>query len=107
MSDVTAHFEHTRNCRVANCPNEAKTANGIYAYLCDEHISAKKRDSNRAAPSTDGLAGSLTELRRLARQADRLTATAKKLTEQALAAKANAERTTTEYRRLLRETIGE
>lgn len=81
-------IQDTINCRVAGCPNEAKSARGQYAYLCGDHIEAKRleRGSNgsKRTPKPEGaLEGGLKALNALAKKADKLEAKAVALRAQA------------------------
>lgn len=95
----------THDCKFPNCPNEARSAVGRYAY-CDDH-----RDrSARGLPESNGkplatravtLAASIAALAREAKAVDVARAKAAKLTEKALAAKRHADKLESEFQEKL------
>jgi hypothetical protein len=105
--DATA----TRDCSVPGCPNEAKWTRGKYANLCTEHARSKPAAASPvAAPNgrrTVGLAAAVAELGRLGRAADSKREKAKKLAQQALVAKAEADDAERLFRSRARELMGD
>lgn len=99
----------THFCKTPDCDRESRSAVGRYSY-CDECRAIRERNSSK--PLSVGVkAGSLEQrvkqLTRQAKNADKLAAHAKTLTERALEAKANADKAADEARRLAREIFGD
>lgn len=115
--DATASYD----CKVYGCPNTARANRGKFAYLCDQHIeearepngNGKDTEPPRAPtplPTRDrakSIAEQLKALGKLAKNVDAAEARARRLTEQALAAKRDAETKRAEFRRVGRELLGE
>jgi hypothetical protein len=112
-----AELGTTYDCKVAGCTGSTRVAMGPYAYLCDEHAEAAKKRRRpqgygdtasvaRRLPVNPTLADKVKTLDRAARSADKSRSAARKLTEQALAAKAKADEAELEFRQLVRDLIG-
>lgn len=99
--EVTRTFD----CKTRDCPNESRSRVGRYSY-CDNCRALRASMSDAPKPAQPKLAGSfeahVKALGAAGKNADRLAAHAKKLTERALAAKANADRAAEEVRSLAR-----
>jgi hypothetical protein len=97
VQDATSSFD----CREPGCTAEVKTNKGLGGY-CPRH---RPKQAPRTGDITNGggLAGKLDALKKLARDADRAEARARKLTQDALAAKKLSDGLRAEFGRLMRE----
>jgi hypothetical protein len=111
MTEHSAHdLGRSYDCRTPGCTGTAKSATGMYAYLCDTHAAEKKNSSGPRKSPTAGTTGGgfmadLARLKQLARQADKTRATAEDLVGKALVAKKTADTAGDDYQRALREAL--
>lgn len=98
----------THYCKFPNCTNEARSSVGRYAY-CEEHRDRAARGldapTNQPVAASNGttVAARIAALAADARKVDKAKARAKKLAENALAAKRHADQLQTAFEAKLRE----